>query len=337
MVEIVSKTLRNCYYRKLTYENLYNAYLRACNNKGTKANVIRFGIDLETNLASIYDCLYNNRYKPSSYREFVIYEPKERLIKSLPFRDRIIHQWYVEEFIKPYIVPRFIKDTYACIVNRGVHEAARTLQSYMRKMKCKYGDYYIIKFDISKYFYSISKDVLFEIMSKYISDKYLLNLTKSIIYDNVEYGLPIGNYTSQYFANIYLSELDYYVKFDLKIKYYCRYMDDFVILVSDKGRARGVFCLIENFVNNKLKLKLNRKSRYYPSKFGCDFCGYVIYEEYKKLRKRSIKEMKKKIKLWEDGKVGYETVLASFVSWKGHASHCDSKRIVCEFEKKLNI
>lgn len=291
----MSKTIRNCYYKKLTFESLYNAYVRSCNNKGTKLNVIKFSVDLETNLNKIYEELYNNCYKSSEYREFIIYEPKKRVIRALPFRDRIVHQWYVEEFIKPYVVPRFINDSYACIVGRGTHKAVCKLHFYMRFMKKKYNDYYIIKFDIKKYFESIDKNILYNIMCKYISDKYLLNLTYNIIFDNDFNGIPIGNYTSQYFANIYLNELDYYVKFDLGICYYVRYMDDFVILVETLDEAKRIYGLIESFVNNKLNLELNRKSRYFPSRLGCDFCGYVLYNDYRLLRKRSIKSMRRKI------------------------------------------
>ena len=106
---------RNCYYRKLTFDSLYNAYIRASLNKRNKRSVIKFSVDLETYLSSIYNELYNNSYKSSKYREFIIYEPKKRIIKALPFRDRIVHQWYVEEFIKPYIIPRLINTTFACL------------------------------------------------------------------------------------------------------------------------------------------------------------------------------------------------------------------------------
>lgn len=157
------KTIRNCYYRKLTFDNLYNAYIRASLNKRNKRSVIKFSVDLETYLSNIYNELYNNNYNSSKYREFVIYEPKKRVIKALPFRDRIVHQWYIEEFIKPYIVPRFIEDSYACIIGKGTHQAILKLNKYMRIMNKKYGEYYIIKFDISKYFESIDKNILYKI------------------------------------------------------------------------------------------------------------------------------------------------------------------------------
>ena len=160
-------------------------------------------------------------FTTSKYKTFKIYEPKERIIMALPYRDRIVHQWYVEEFIKPIFVPRLIKDTYACIDSRGAHACYKQTQKYMRRMKNKYGSYYILKGDIKKYFYSINKDILFHILIKTIKDEHLIDLTKKLIYDDGnDKGIPIGNYTSQYFANIYLGELDNYIKKELHIKYY---------------------------------------------------------------------------------------------------------------------
>ena len=160
------KTLRNVYFKKLSFEKLIEAHYRAILGKRNKRETLLFEEDLETNIANLYDDLITGNYKTGKYRDFYVYEPKKRLIKSLPYRDRIVHQWYVEEFIKPIYVPRFIKDTYACIENRGTHLCSKVTQKYMRKMKKKYGSYYILKADIKKYFYSINKDILFNILKK---------------------------------------------------------------------------------------------------------------------------------------------------------------------------
>ena len=215
----MSKTIKKCFDEKLTYINLYNAYYRICKCKRNKKYILKYDVDLEIGLNMLLQELKDNKYKLGNYHEFTIYEPKERLIKALPFRDRIVHQWYIEEFVKPYIIPRFITDSSSCIEGRGSHKGVNKLQKYMHSMYLKNNDYYVLKCDISKYFYSIDRDVLFDIVSKYFSDKKLLNLTKIIIYDNSNgVGIPIGNYTSQYLANIYLNELDYFVKEDLKVK-----------------------------------------------------------------------------------------------------------------------
>ena len=274
---------------------------------------------------NIVNSIKNNKYKIGEYHEFIVYEPKERIIKSLPFKDRIVHQWYVEEFIIPYIVPKFIKDTYACIRNRGTHKALYTTQRYMKIMKRKYQNYYILKCDIRKYFYSIDKHILYKIICKYFKDKALLDFTQKLIFDSEEIiGIPIGNYTSQYFANIYLNELDHFVKETLRIKYYVRYMDDFVILTKDREEAKEIFLKISNFLNEFLSLELNKKSKYYPSALGVDFCGYKIFETHVLLRKRSKKDIRKKIKRWNKMKHLNKSVQLSWNSWLAHSSHANS-------------
>ncbi len=338
----MSKTIKNCFDDKLTYINLYNAYYRICKNRRNKSYILKFELDLETNLINIMNELKTNTYKPGKYHEFIIYEPKQRLIKALPFKDRVVHQWYIGEFIKPFIVKRFITDTYSCIENRGTHKAVLQIQKYMQKYRRINPDYYVLKCDIKKYFYSINKDILFNIMSKYITDKKLLNLTKIIIFDDDKdrVGIPIGNYTSQYFANIYLNELDHYVKDVLKVKYYVRYMDDFVLLLDSKSECKIIKRKIEEFIEDKLKLTLNSKSKYFPNSLGVDFCGYRIFNTHRLLRKSSRKKILKKIKKWNkkyfnNEKLDYKKIEASINSWLSHSNHCNSYKLQQSVLKKI--
>lgn len=324
------KTIRNQFDKKLTFEKLLNAHNRAKKNKTERKEVLLFELDLETNITNLLSSIKNKNYKPGKYREFTIYEPKERIIRALPYRDRIIHQWYIEEFIKPYIVKRFIKDSYACIDNKGAHKAANVVQHYMRLMKRQHPDYYIIKFDIKKYFYNINKNILFTILQKYICDIKLLNFTKVIICDDDEdVGIPIGNYTSQYFANIYLNELDYYIKHQLKIKYYVRYIDDFIMLVPNKDRAKEITVLVKKFLKEKLHLELNSKSRYYPNKMGVNFCGYRTFETHKLLRTNSKRKIKKKVRKWnykyDSNSLDIKVATQSVNSWIAHSNHANTK------------
>ena len=245
------KKIKNTFYKNLTFEKLYLAHKRARNHKTYKSDVIEFEIDLERNLTFLLNDIANNTYRVGKYKEFKIYEPKERIIQALPYRDRIVHQWYVEEFIKPYILPRFINTNFACLENKGTHKAVEQLQNYMRIFKRNYGDFWILKCDISKFFYNIDKNILFDILSKYIADKKLLDFTHLLIFDGTDNmnkkGIPIGNYTSQFFANIYMNELDQYVKHILKCKYYVRYMDDFIILLKTKQECIEMKKKIEKF------------------------------------------------------------------------------------------
>ncbi len=316
------------------------AHYRASDGKSSKKEVILFEIDLENNLINIINDIHNGTYKFGNYREFKVYEPKERIIKSLPYRDRIVHQWYVEEFIKPYFFKRFIKDTYACLDGRGTHKAVECVQKMMRIMKRKYGTYYVLKCDIKKYFYSIDKSILMNILRKRISDDKLLEFSYKILDDGNKVGIPIGNFTSQYFANIYLNELDHYVKENLCVKYYVRYMDDFILLIPTKERAKFLMDKINDFVNVRLNLELNAKSKYFPSHQGIDFCGYHIFETHILLRKRFKKKFKKSIKVWrmlkDQDKLYYRKFLMSYNSYRGHASHSNSYHFLQKMEKIVN-
>lgn len=336
----MSKTIKNSFEKKLTFENLLKAHERASKHKTNKIEVLKFNVDLETNIHSILKELKNGMYRLSKYKEFTIYELKERIIKCLPYKDRIVHQWYIYEFIKPYIIPRLISTTCACIDGRGTHYAVKLTQKYMRIMKRKYGDYYILKLDIKKYFYNIDKDILYKIMCEYISDKKLLNLTRKFIYDNNESkGIPIGNYTSQYFANIYLDKLDKYIKEYLKVKYYIRYMDDFVMLINEKDECIHLKKKISEFLNEYLHLELNSKSRYYPNKMGINFCGYRIYETHMLVRHRSKKKMRKNIKVWNklynENKLNVDKLIRSLNSWLGHVKHANSYNLVNRYLNKI--
>lgn len=331
------KTIKKCFLEKLTFENMLAAHKRASKGKKSKKEVILFEMDLETNLIRIIDEIKNHKYKFGEYREFLVYEPKERIIKSLPYRDRVVHQWFVEEFIKPYYSKRFIKDTYACIDGRGTHLAVEKTQDYMRKMKKQYGEYYVLKCDIKKYFYNIDKQVLLNILKDKTKDKYLIDFIKVILDDGSDLGIPIGNFTSQYFANIYLNELDHFIKEQLQIKYYIRYMDDFVLLIKDKETAKTLLIKIESFLTNHLKLTLNSKSKYFPNKFGIDFCGYRIYETHIILRKRFKNKVNKSIRLWgklkEENRLNVDKCYRSWNSFKAHANHANSYKYITDKEK----
>lgn len=313
------KTIKNVFNSKLDFKLFLEAEKRASKTRRYRKDVIRYEVNLEVNLTNLIESIKRDKYKVSNYKEFKIYEPKERIIRCLPFKDRIVHQWYVSEFIKPYFVPRFIKDSYACINGRGTHLAVKTLQKYMKIAKRKWGSYYIIQCDIKKFFESIDRDILFKILNKRIRDKKLLCFTKKIIYDNNEFkGIPIGNYTSQYFGNIYLNELDYYV----------RYLDDFVLLVENKIIAQNILDKIRIFLANILNLELNKKTKIFPNKCGIDYCGYIIYETHILIRKRCKKKFIREIK--------NNISVVKLNSYLSHMKHSNSYNLIKKFvENKI--
>ena len=328
----MSKKIKNVFYRNLTFEKFVEAHQRAKKNKMYKNEVLNFDLNLECNIINLINSIKNGTYKIGKYRSFVVFEPKERIIQSLPYKDRVVHQWYVEEFIKPYILPKFINTSFACLPDKGTHKAVFGIQSMMRKYKRRYPNYYILKCDIKKFFYSIDTNILFSILKQYMQDKALINFTYKILFENRPFnnyiGIPIGNYTSQYFANIYLNELDQYIKRTLHIHEYVRYMDDFILLLENKEACIAMKNTISKFLQDRLHLELNHKSKYYPNKMGVNFCGYRIFHTHRLLRNSSKTRIKNKVKKWN---IAYSNhtldiphTLQCINSWLGHASYCNS-------------
>lgn len=320
---------------KLTYANLLKAHQKTREGKTTKDRVIRFEINLETNMYNLYNNLKNGTYKVGNYNKFIIKMPRPREVQSLPYVDKIVHNWYVEEFLKPYYSKRFINASYGGLEGKGTYVCIQDMQKMMRKAKRNYGDdYYILKMDIKSFFYSIDPHILYKILSRVIADEKLRDFTRFLIFDHNnenEVGIPIGNYTSQYFANIYMNELDKYVKTVLRVKYYSRYMDDFILLLKNKNECIEKIKQIKKFLEENLKLELNEKTKYYPRIKGCNYCGYIIYETHIKIRKRSVKKIKKNIKHWNKlyskKKINFNKTLNSLNSWFGHIKHANSYKL----------
>ena len=335
------KRVNNIFDEKLKFSNMLEAYERSREKKRNRKEVIVFEMNCVSNIMEILKSLNNGTYQVGKYREFIIYEPKRRLIQSLPFKDRVVQQWYVEEFIKPIFIPKFIQDSYACINGRGVHSAVKKLNKYMYNLSQKQPDFYILKCDISKYFYSINKKTLYQIIERYIKDKEVLRLSKMLIYhDNEPVGIPIGNYTSQYFANIYLNQLDHFVKEKLRVKYYIRYMDDFVLLLENKEKCKEVLTLVTKFLNEELGLSLNKKTNYFKAKQGVRFCGYKVYSNRVLLLKENKKKINKKIKIWNklyhENKLDLKEAALKLNSWIGHAQNADTYHLVKEVKRRCD-
>lgn len=291
------KTIRNQYDKKLTYESLMKAHIESRKGKSLRNEIILFNLKQEEYIMWLYEQLKNRTYKHSGYTTFYVTEPKLRMIEKSIYMDRIVHRWYVDNFMKEYFVKSFINTSYACLENRGMHKACIDVQNAMKHCKRIWNNYYIIKMDVSKYFKNIDKEILYEILQRKIKDEKLLWLTKEILYSNgEEKGLPIGNYTSQCFANIYLNEVDQYAKHGLGLKYYFRYMDDILAMVKTKKEAIQKLQLIRIFLKEKLKLELNSKTQIFKSTQGVNFCGYKINEYRLKIRDRGKRKLKNKIK-----------------------------------------
>ena len=291
------KTIRNKYYENLTYEKLMKAHIDSRKGKGSRKEIILFNLKQEEYIKYLLEKLHTKEYKHGGYTIFYVTETKVRKIEKSKYIDRIVHRWLVDNILKPYYVPRFIETSYACIEKRGMHKACLDMQKMMKHCKKIWNNYYILKMDIAKYFDNIDKSILLEILKKRIKDENILWLIQEILYANKRVkGLEIGNYTSQMFANIYLNEVDWYVKQELHIKYYSRYMDDSVILVKTKQEAINVLEKIKKYLKENLELELNRKTQIFKSLQGVNYCGYKINEYRLKIRDKGKKKLKKKIK-----------------------------------------
>lgn len=314
------KTIRNKYYEYLTYEKLMEAHIKSKKGKGNRKEIITFNLKQEEYIMWLLEELKNKTYKHGGYTAFYVTEPKVRKIEKSRYIDRIVHRWLVDNFLAPAFVPQFIYTTYACLKNKGMHIACLDLQKAMKHCQIIWKNYYILKMDVSKYFDNIDKEILLSILKRKIKDKNVLWLIHEIIYaQKRQKGLEIGNYTSQIFANIYLNEVDQYIKHTLKIKYAYRYMDDIVLLIRTKTEAINALKKIKIFLQERLKLELNNKTQIFKSKQGVNFCGYKINEYRLKIRDKGKRKLKKKIqRLQKEIKSGNMTSKEAHKYLSGH-------------------
>ena len=290
-------TIRNQFDKKLTYEKLMQAHNFSKKGKVYRNEIILFNLKQEEYINWLYENIKNGRYKHGGYTVFYVTQPKLRKIEKSRYIDRIVHRWIVDNFLKEYYEKTYISTSYACIKNKGMHKACKDVQKAMKHCKNKWQEYYILKMDVRKFFDNIDKDILYRILACIINDYKLLKIIKQIVYSNEgKKGQPIGNYTSQTFANIYLNEVDQYIKHKLKCKYYFRYMDDGIILAKTKEEAKQILEKIKKFLKNKLELELNNKTQIFKNKQGVNFCGYKINEYRLKIRDRGKQKLKKKVK-----------------------------------------
>jgi len=324
----MANTYKRIYSGVYEFANLYNAYQKAVKAKRYKDDIMDFSYNLELNLIKISHHLKNHTYVPGKYHRFKVYEPKKREIAALPFRDRIVQHAF-NNVVEPIFDKAFIFDSYACRKGKGTHKGMYRIVDFLRKLS---PSAYCLKGDIANYFPSIKHAILLNLIEKKIKDGDLMKLVKVIIFSNHTrgksgYGIPVGNLTSQIFANIYLDYFDYFIKHQLHCKYYVRYVDDFIVLDEDKRVLGKIFKQSEEFLHQNLELKLNRKSSIFPVKQGIDFLGYRIWKTHRLLRKGSVKRMKKKIAFLKKqgaGNMSSEKVRSEIAAWLGHCRHAST-------------
>lgn len=322
-----------------TFDNADTSFRQAAKNKRFNEEVLAFFMSKEDELFRACEELENLNYKQGDYTIFKVWEPKERLIMALPFYDRVVQHMIVNA-IGPVFEQRFYTHSYACREGKGMHAASNQLYQWMYELMTVQGlRLYGFKGDISKYFASIPHEELKTENRRYIGDKKALFLMDSIIDKNGilpdGVGIPVGNLTSQLFANVYGNRLDKFVKHTLHIKYYIRYMDDFIILSPDLAQLKEWVKRIEEFLEEEMKLHMNPKSTILYAGNGIDFCGYIHHPEYRKVRKASVRRLKNDVKYLEAGELDRETFERRYKSRLGHMGHADTYHVTKAIEYEL--
>ncbi|MCP4416686.1 MAG: RNA-dependent DNA polymerase [Chloroflexi bacterium] len=341
------KTYKNLYPQITAFPNLYRSYLLARRGKRTRAAVADFELDVEIELINLSDELRQQTYRPGPYTSFYIFEPKKRLISAAPFRDRVVHHALCQ-IIEPIWECRFIDTNYACRIDKGTHKALDKAHHWVKQHR------YAFHGDIVKYFPSIDYQILRGLLQHRLADGRVMWLVDVILANGTGVqaaetphhlfpgddllvltrprGLPIGNLTSQFWANVYLHELDKFVKHKLYCPAYLRYMDDFVLFADDKQQLHEWKILIHQFLSSHLRLLMHpRKSVVFPTKVGLDFCGFRLFPTHRRLRRSTVRRFVRRFRhqrhALQHGEITLDEMHQSVRSWIAHAEHGDTWRL----------
>lgn len=325
----------------ISIEYLFQAWSEFIKGKKTKIDILTFERYLEDNLFELYFSLKNKTYRHGDYKSFYVRDPKMRHISKACVRDRIVHH-LTGQVLERVFESTFYAHSYSCRRNRGTHKGVEAFIKIVRKAsKNNSSSLFVLKCDIKKFFATIDHKILFGILSKKIKDKDFLWLLSNIISSfKSEYtidpkepkGMPIGNLTSQFFCNIYMNQFDKFIKDELKIKYYIRYADDFVVLSKNKEFLENLIPKLKKFFLENLKLTMHPDKivirDYY---LGIDFLGYVIFPHFilprTKTKKRIFRKLQKKVQLVKTGEISIESLNQSFESYLGYLSHADAYKL----------
>jgi len=304
-------------------DNFLLAHKAFIKGKVNKKDVLEFSFCLMDNLFQLYKDIASYKYEHEGYRAFKINDPKPRIIHKASVRDRILHR-AVYRILYPFFERIFIADSFSCRNDKGTHGAIRRLDHFGQIVsKNNTKTCWILKCDIGKFFASIDHQVLLKILRKYINDERIIWVLNKIIssFNSTRYGvgLPLGNLTSQLFANIYMNEFDQFIKHKMRIKYYIRYADDFVILSEDRDYLKNLIPIIDGYIEEELKIRLHPDKTFIKTLFsGVDFLGQVVFPSHMVLRNKTKVKMMKRIKV---------SPLQSLASYIGLLSHGNNYKL----------
>lgn len=342
------KTYKRLYERVCTFENLYTAFLKAARGKSARLDCAGFSYGRERELLRLQEELLAGTYRHGTYREFTVRDPKVREVKAAPFRDRVVHHALCN-ILEPIFEARFIPDSFACRKGKGTLAALERCRALARHFHAGY----VLKADISKFFYSVDHAIMLAVLSRHIADKRVLALMAAIVASSEDArfrayfpgddlfalqrptGIPIGNLTSQLFSNVYLGELDHFVKQQLLWKPYLRYMDDFLLFGADKKELWAVLSRIEAFLAEKLRLRVHPVKRSVtPVRSGIDWVGYMVLPGRVRVRRRNIIRFRlrnRKLRaLFRRGLIAVADIGQSVQSFCAYTSHADAARLTRE-------
>jgi hypothetical protein len=339
----MAKTYRNLYPQVWAFGNLYTAWRQARKGKRGTASVAAFEFDLEGNLLALQAELRDKRYTPGGYRTFHIHEPKRRLIAAAPFRDRVVHHALCN-VIEPLLERGFIHDSYANRVGKGSHRALDRCTHFMRRYR------YVLPCDVRQFFPSIDHAILLAILERRIADGDVRWLIERIVasgaglmvaeYEPVYYpgddlfaicrarGLPIGNLTSQFWANVYLNELDQFVKRQLGCQGYLRYVDDLLLFADDSRQLiRWRAAVIEKLAELRLALH-EQRAQARPVTEGVPYLGFVVYPDHRRLKAAKVVAWRRRFaslrRVYGAGMLDLAQMNASVLGWVNHARYGDT-------------
>ncbi len=319
------KTYTNLYQQICTFPALYRAYQLCRKGKHEREYAIEFEQDREENLLGLRDELVEETWVPGAYTEFFVEDPKRRRINAPPFSNRVVHRVVTDVVLTPIWRPTFPYDSFACIKGKGTHVAVRRLQRFMRRHP--EGSGYVLQLDVKSYFASINHEILLSLIAKRIRDPQMMRLIRLVVEsyeDSPGTGIPLGNLTSQAFANIYLHELDMFAKHDLRVKEYLRYMDDITLVHADKAQLWAWRDEIEGFLADRLHLRLHPgKQVLTPVDSGVKYLGYWVYRDHVRVLARNVRRAYKRLRQMEAGTFDGDA-RSSIASWVGYSKHADT-------------
>jgi len=317
--------------------NLFQAWVEFRKGKRKRADVQIFERNLEDNLFELHRQLKNKTYKHGNYQSFFVHDPKQRHIHKADVIDRVVHH-LLYQYLYELFDTSFIFDTYSCRLEKGTHKAVKRLEKFTRIASKNYTKpCWALKLDIKKFFASVNHRFLIGLLRKKVKDVDILWLLDQVINSfnsgsqatfNANKGIPLGNLTSQVFANIYMNELDKFIKYKLRVKYYLRYADDFLILSSSENDLNYFIKPIDDFLKLNLQLELHPKKLIFRKlNWGVDFLGYITLPHYRlprtKTRTRIFRKLKEKF-----NSVNFDQSLQSYLGYLSHANSFQLSRVL---------